>query len=66
MSILCGNCVSTDQVMAICKLFTYEQTKLDFAKFAFSKTTDPGNYFKVGTVFTYDASKTELNDYISH
>jgi len=64
-TILSSNCVSTDQVIAICKLFTYEQSKLDFAKFAYSKTTDPGNYFKVGNVFTYDASKTELNSFIS-
>ena len=65
-SVLSSNCVSTDQVVAICKLFTYEESKLDFAKYAFSKTTDQGNYFKVGTVFTYDASKTELNNFISN
>ena len=64
-TILASNCVSTDQVIEICKLFGFEQTKLDFAKFAYSKTTDPGNYFKVANVFGYDASKTELNNFIS-
>ncbi len=64
-SILSANCVSTDQVMEICNLFSHEQTKLDFAKYAYSKTTDPANYFKVGNVFTFDASKTELNEFIS-
>ncbi len=65
-SILSGNCMSTDQVIAICKLFGFEETKLTFAKFAYSKTTDPGNYFKVGNVFNFDASKTDLNNFINN
>ena len=65
-AILTSNCVSTDQVVQICQLFTYEQSKLNFAKFAYSKTTDPGNYFKVGNIFTYDNSKTDLNHFISN
>ena len=64
-SILNGNCLSADQVIQVCKLFGFEQTKLDFAKMAYPKTTDQGNYFKVGTVFQFDASKTELNNFIS-
>ncbi|MBC7554726.1 MAG: DUF4476 domain-containing protein [Taibaiella sp.] len=64
-SILASNCVSTDQVVAICNLFGYEQSKLDFAKFAYSKTTDKGNYFKISNVFSFDASKTELSEFIS-
>jgi Domain of unknown function (DUF4476) len=65
-SILSSNCFSTDQVVAICKLFSFEESKLNFAKFAYSKTTDPGNYFKVGNVFSFDASKTDLNNFISN
>lgn len=64
-TILSSNCFNTDQVMQICKLFGFEASKLDFAKYAYSKTTDPGNYFKVGNIFDFDASKTELNDFIS-
>ena len=65
-SILSSNCVNTDQVMQICKLFSFEQSKLDFAKHAYNKTVDKGNYFKVGEIFTFDASKTELNNFISN
>ncbi len=65
-SILASNCMNTDQVMAICQLFGFEETKLAFAKFAYSKTTDPGNYFKVSNVFSFDASKTDLNNFISN
>ena len=65
-SILSGNCMSVEQVMQLCKLFSFEASKLDFAKFAYAKTTDKGNYFKVGNVFDFDASKTELNNFISN
>ena len=65
-SILSSNCFNTEQVIQICKLFSFEASKLDFAKFAYSKTTDQGNYFKVNNVFDFDASKTELNNYISN
>ncbi len=65
-SIVSANCVSTDQVITICKLFSFEQSKLDFAKFAYSRTTDKANYFKVVNVFNFDASKTDLNNFISN
>ncbi len=65
-SILASNCFSTDQVIQICQLFGFEETKLSFAKYAYGRTTDPGNYFKVGNIFSFDASKTELNDFISN
>lgn len=65
-SILSSNCMSTDQVIQICQLFGFEESKLNFAKFAYSKTTDPGNYFKVGNIFSFDASKTDLNNFISN
>lgn len=64
-TILTSNCFNTDQVVEICKLFGFEASKLDFAKYAYSRTTDPGNYFKVSNVFSFDASKTDLNNYIS-
>jgi len=64
-AILSSNCMNTAQVIEICKIFGFEASKLDFAKFAYPKTTDPGNYFKVGNVFSFDASKTDLNNYIS-
>lgn len=65
-SVLSSNCVSTDEVVEICNLFSFEETKLKFAKFAYGRTTDPNNYFKVGNVFTFDASRNELNNFISN
>lgn len=64
-TILTSNCMNTDQVIAICNLFSFEASKLDFAKYAYERCTDRGNYFKVGNIFSFDASRTELNEYIS-
>jgi len=64
-SVLSSNCVSKDQVVALCNLFSFEASKLDFAKFAYDRCTDRNNYFKVGNVFSVDASRTELNEYTS-
>lgn len=63
-SIVSSNCLSTDQVIQICNMFSFEDNKLEFAKFAYPYTTDPRNYFKVGTVLTYSTSKEELNRFI--
>ena len=63
-SIATTNCLTTDQIIEICKLFSFEENKLAFAKFAYKATTDPKNYFKVNTVFNFSASKDELNRFI--
>ncbi|HYD20784.1 MAG TPA: DUF4476 domain-containing protein [Flavipsychrobacter sp.] len=64
-SIIAGNCLTSDQVLEICKLFSFEQSRLDFAKCAYGKTVDQNNYFKVNNAFSFSASKDELNNYIS-
>lgn len=63
-TIASANCLSTDQVVAICNLLSFEEGKLDFAKYAYRFTTDQGNYFKVSNVFSFDSSKTDLSEFI--
>ena len=65
-SIISSNCVTVDQVIAICNLFSFEDKKLEFAKFAYGRTTDPRNYFKVANVFNFSDSKEELSEYIQN
>ncbi len=60
-----GNCLSAEQIRGIMKLFGFEQTKLDYAKYAYDHCTDKSNYFKVNDAFQFDNSSKELNDYIS-
>ncbi|MCB9194811.1 MAG: DUF4476 domain-containing protein [Flavobacteriales bacterium] len=60
-----NKCLTTDQVISICNLFTYEESKLEFAKYAYTRTYDIDDYYKVNSVFTYSSSKDELNEYIN-
>ncbi|HVA99331.1 MAG TPA: DUF4476 domain-containing protein [Bacteroidia bacterium] len=60
-----SNCLLSSQVRAIMKLFTYENSKLDFAKYAYAHTYDKGNYFKVNDAFQFDSSSEELNNYVA-
>ena len=59
-----SNCLSAQQVLEICKLMSFEANKLAFAKHAYSRTTDKGNYFKVNAAFDFDSSKQDLNNFI--
>ena len=63
-TIVSSNCLTCDQIVQICNLFSFEENKLTFAKFAFKYTTDPKNYFKVNNVFSFSSSKEELNEFI--
>ena len=62
--IIKSNCVSTDQVIGIMNLFDFEDAKVEFAKAAYTQTTDPQNYYKVNDAFTYSDSIDELNDFL--
>ena len=63
-TIASSNCLTCDQITQICNLFSFEDNKLAFAKFAYKYTTDPKNYFKVNNVFSFSSSKEELNEFI--
>lgn len=62
--IMNSNCLSSAQVKEIMALFSFEETKLDWAKFAYRKTTDPNNYYQLNDGFTFETSITELDNYI--
>ena len=59
-----SNCLSTGQITQICQLFSFEESKLDFAKFAYNNCTDPRSYFKVNNVFSFSSSSDELNEFL--
>lgn len=62
--VLNDRCMFVSQVKEIVMQFTFEQTRLDFAKYAYDRTYDVSNYFKVNDAFTFESSIEELNDYI--
>ena len=42
----------------------HESTKLEFAKYAYKRTYDIENYYKVNDAFTFESSIEELDAYI--
>jgi hypothetical protein len=62
-SIVSNNCLYASQIAEICRLFGFEESKLDFAKFAYQYCYDQKNYFKINDVFSFDSSKEELSSF---
>ncbi|MEN9522044.1 MAG: hypothetical protein RL065_421 [Bacteroidota bacterium] len=60
-----ANCITATQVRSIMKLFTFEASKLDFAKFAYPYTYDQKNYYKVNDAFEFESSIDDLNGAIN-
>jgi hypothetical protein len=59
-----NNFFTSLQVKEIVSLFSFENSKLDIAKYAYAFTVDKGSYFVVNDVFSYSNSKEELADFI--
>lgn len=60
-----SKCLLATQVKEVMSLFDYEDTKLDFAKYAYDYTYDIDNYFKVNDAFTFESSIEELDEFLS-
>lgn len=52
------------QVKELLQLFTFENNKLDLAKYAYRNTTDKNVYYIVNDVFSLNKSREDLADYI--
>ncbi len=62
---LSQNSVLAEDLKAILEQFQYENTRLEFAKFAYSATCDRRNFYLINEAFTYDSSIRELEDFIN-
>jgi len=60
-----ANCLSAGQIADICNAFSFEDSKLDFAKAAYSNCTEPNNYFKINNVFSFSSSVDELTEFVT-
>lgn len=63
--VLQNNCLTSAQVREVLGLFDFENTRLDYAKYAYSHTYDIGNYYKVNDAFEFESSVDDLNKFIS-
>lgn len=59
-----SQCLTANQVKEIMALFTFEASKLDWAKYAYDRTYDIGNYWMLNDGFTFSSSIDELDEYI--
>lgn len=55
---------TTTQVKELMQMFSFENNKLDLAKYAFRKTVDKQNYFQVEDALTFKSSKNELARFV--
>jgi len=62
--IIDNNCLMSTQVKEIMELFSFEETRLDLAKYAYGHTYDVGNYYKLNDAFKFESSIDELDAYI--
>jgi hypothetical protein len=56
--------VTVQQLIGILQEFSFESTKLDFAKKNYRTVTDKRNFFLINDVFTFQSSKDDLNEFI--
>ncbi|MDI3545008.1 MAG: hypothetical protein PWP68_425 [Rikenellaceae bacterium] len=63
--IAASNHLTSKQVKEIMQLFSFEDSKLDFAKYAYKFVYDPNNYYIVNDAFKFSSSIDELNEFIN-
>lgn len=56
--------VSAEQVKELARFFSFDNSRLDFAKYAYSRTTDKNNYSVVCNAFSSGNSRDQLMNYI--
>lgn len=57
--------LNTEQMMGILREFSFESTKLKFAKENYTRITDPRNYIRVANCFTFQSSKDDLMRFLN-
>ncbi len=60
-----NNFITVDQLIELLRYFTFEDSKLEIAKYSYKKICDQKNFFKVYDSFDFETSVTELKNYIS-
>jgi len=57
--------MNTIEAKHIMDLLTFEKSKLAFAKYAYTRVSDPDNYYRIENNLTFRSSKEELQRYMS-
>ena len=59
-----SRCFTAEQVKQLMEVLSFEDSRLDLAKFAYDRTHDVGNYYKVNDAFKFESSIEELDKYV--
>ena len=59
-----NNCVSVSQVKQICALFSMDEEKLEYAKYAYDFCVDKGNYYQVSEAFSFSGTTDDFNKFL--
>ena len=59
-----NTCLSVSQVKEIAKLFSMDDDKLTYAKYAYTYCIDKANYYQVSDVFSFSSTTEELNAFL--
>lgn len=57
-------CFSVNQVKEMIKLFSFDDSKLEIAKYAWDYTIDRDNYYQVADVFSFSSNKEKLMKFL--
>jgi hypothetical protein len=60
-----NSAVTTAQIADLMSVFTFDNKKLEFAKYAYDKTIDKQNYYQLNDDFSFNSSATDLDKYIA-
>jgi uncharacterized short protein YbdD (DUF466 family) len=56
--------IRCNQVLQIMKLFSFESSRLDFAKFAFDSLCDPQNVYILNDGFTFSSTISDFQEFL--
>ncbi len=59
-----ANCLSANQIKLVMQKFTYEESKLEYAKFAYPYCMDQPSYYKVNDAFKFELTIDDLNEFL--
>ncbi|MDA3820048.1 MAG: DUF4476 domain-containing protein [Candidatus Delongbacteria bacterium] len=59
-----SDCLTSSQVKTIMALFDFEDSRLEFSKFAYEYVYDPHKYYIVNDAFEFEMSIDELDEYL--
>jgi hypothetical protein len=59
-----ANCMTAAQIVEVMGLFSFEDSKLQYAKYAYDYCYNQGDYYEVNSAFTFESSIEDLNQYL--